>query len=138
MIPLMCVLFPACQSVPQDTSNGALEPATTTVCAIAKAPRKFNHAVVLVRAHVESDGFEHTDLVDQTCETLGISLDYSLHFKGHDDLVNAIHSPSPGTVDKEISGIFIGRIEWHSKTDFYMQLTGMRNLRVVKTVSNGR
>jgi len=134
-VTLMLMAFPACQSAPQNASEG-LHPQTTTVCAIARGPAKFNHVFVLVRAHITSDGFEHTDLVDHSCENLGISLNYSTPFKGQDELVKAIHSPWPGTVDKDISGVFIGKIEWHVKVS--LSLTGVRDLKVVKTDPNRR
>ena len=137
IIALMFMVFPACQSVTQDDGKG-LHPQTTTVCAIAKAPAKFDRAFVIVRAHIASDGFEHTDLVDHSCENLGISLNYSTPFKGQDELVKAIHSPWPGTVDKDISGVFIGKIEWHVKVSLSLQLTGVRDLKVVKTDPNRR
>ena len=137
IVALMLMVLPACQSAQQNDSEG-LHPRTTTVCSIARAPSKFNRAFVLVRAHIASDGFEHTDLVDHSCEKLGISLDYSTPFKGQDELVKAMHSPWPGTVDKDISGVFIGRVEWHAKVSLSLQLTGIRDLRVVKIDPNRR
>ena len=135
IVVFMLIVLPACQSAPQNGSE-ELHLQTTSVCSIARAPSKFNHALVLVRAHIASDGFEHTELVDHSCQSLGITLDYSTPFKGQDELVKAIHSPWPGTVDKDISGVFIGRVEWHAKVNLSLQLTGIRDLRVVKTNPN--
>lgn len=137
IVALMHMVLPACQSAPQSDSEG-LHPRTTSVCSIAKAPSKFNRVFVLVRAHIASDGFEHTDLVDHSCENLDVSLDYSKPFKGQDELVKAIHSPWPGTVDKDISGVFIETVEWHAKVSLSLQLTGIRDLRIVKIDPNRR
>jgi len=107
---------------------------TTTVCAISREPAKFNSQWVRIPAHTESDSFEHTDIVDRACEEAGIELDYSSNFKGRKELEKAIHSPSPGTVDKDISGVFIGKFQWHAteRARLILILNGVENLKVVK------
>jgi hypothetical protein len=97
------------------TGTAELTNPETTVCVISRHPERYNQNRVRIVAQIESDGFEHTDLVDRACNEFGIVLDYSSKFRGKDNLVTAIASPLPGTVDKEISGIFIGRFEWHPK-----------------------
>jgi hypothetical protein len=107
---------------------------TTTVCAISREPAKFNSQWVRIPAHIESDSFEHTDIVDRACEGAGIELEYSSNLKGREELEKALHSPSPGTVDKDISGVFIGRFQWHAteRTRLILILNGVESLKVVK------
>jgi hypothetical protein len=107
---------------------------TATVCAIARAPARFNRLLVRIPAHIESDSFEHTDLVDRACESAGISLDSSAQFKGQDELEKAIHSPWPGTIDKDISGVFIGKFEWRpaEREKLILVLRGFEKLKVTK------
>jgi hypothetical protein len=106
----------------------------TTVCAISREPAKFNLQWVRIPAQIESDSFEFTGLVDSTCKNDAISLDYYGKYKGHDELDTAIHSPMPGTVDKDISGIFIGIFEWRpsKRPRRLLILKGVENLEVVK------
>jgi hypothetical protein len=127
------VLFSASSFALQGTGVER-ERETTTVCAISREPAKFNSHWVRIPAHIESDSFEYTGLVDSACQNVAISLDYSGKYKGHDELDKAIHSPWPGTVDKDISGVFIGRFEWHptERVRRVLILKGVENLRVVK------
>ena len=79
---------------------------------ISRTPGRFNGKTVRVSAHVESDGIEKTVLTDSACQYGGMALDRSAKFKGQDMLANALSWKSPGTVDKTITGVFIGKFEW--------------------------
>jgi hypothetical protein len=86
-------------------------------------------------AHIESDAFEHTDLVDHRCESNGISLDYSAPFNGQEQLEKAIHSPLPGTIDKDITGIFRKASLASQRKEpgkLILILAGVQNLKVIR------
>jgi hypothetical protein len=58
---------------------------------------------------------EHTVLTDTACEGGGMALDTSGPFKGQDELLNALAWRSPGTLDKTITGVFVGKFDWRPK-----------------------
>lgn len=118
-------------------SATAQQPLSGTVCQIFDNPARYNHKTVIIVSHIESDGFEFTGLVDGRCKHKPILLDFSTEAPEMRNLVNAIASPpSPGTVDKDISGTFIGRFELEPQEDGrerrVLRLRRVERLKVVR------
>jgi hypothetical protein len=96
---------PAVQSRPQ-----ALP---VTVCEVTQSPDRFVGKRISFHARVESDGIERTVLVDDmaTC-ALGITpiqgAENRASRKASNALSKAIFQGHPGTIDKRISGQFVG------------------------------
>ena len=85
------------------------EPQNTTICAIVTSPSSFHRRAVRFRAHVESDGFENTVLVDPRCPNAGIAPNWGRHSgENVSVLVDALYGKRPGTRDKEVEAVFIG------------------------------
>jgi len=63
-------------------------------------------------------------------------LGYPAPFNGQEQLEKATHSPLPGTIDKDISGIFMGRLHWHPNEKgpdkLVLILAGVQNLKVIR------
>jgi len=110
----------------------------TTVCAISRTPDHFNGKIVRLAARLESDGMDWTVLTDKDCKYGGMAIDMSGKFSGSDDLANALSSKSPGTIDKTITGVFIGRFEWRPNQvpARILHLKELHELKVMDTVAH--
>lgn len=86
---------------------------TATVCAISADPKTFAGKVVSVSGEYNSDGMHGSVLTDPKCDAVGIAIKAPAHFKGDDDFRKAVQQGSPGTLDKKVTGTFIGRFIWH-------------------------
>jgi hypothetical protein len=86
---------------------------TTTLCSIIDNPRKYEGRLVRFTAHYESDGFEHSILVDETKCKWGIAPQFPEHLRGEEELEKAIFVDHPGTSDKVISATWTGVFRYH-------------------------
>lgn len=110
-------------------------PVQTTICEIARRPRYFNHKLVHFRARVESDGIEHTALLDKACPMTGIEPSFPPSITG-DPGVRELHEAifahgAAGTRGKLITATFTGVFRWHkgripSRTLTVRTVTGLR------------
>lgn len=87
--------------------------AEVTLCSLAATPGRFDGATVSVRAHYESDGIEHEGLFDPSCIDSRIALEIPTEAKGQSELRTALHGGHPGTLDKSVTGRFIGTFRWN-------------------------
>jgi hypothetical protein len=78
-----------------------------SICSLLSAPKFYEHRIVTLDATVESDGIERFVLTDPHCSSKGITLILS-GTNQDDELMHAIFSGHPGTVDKNIAGTFTG------------------------------
>lgn len=96
-----------------------VRPVETTICELVKYPSRFTDKLVSVRALVESDGIEHTVLLDESCKSHGVvawipeeSSKHSEMAKLHDAIFRRWH---PGTTGRRITGVFTGTYLSHRK-----------------------
>lgn len=87
-------------------------PIKTTVCEISAHPERFAGKRVALFAQLNSDGIERVTLTDETCEDVGIAVVAPDHFVGEAAFIAALRTGHPGTLDKTISGAFIGIFHW--------------------------
>ena len=74
VIPLLFVAL-ASATILRAKSGATMAPVIeTNVCELVKRSKHFDKANVRVRAIIESDLIEHTDIVDNECPARGISL----------------------------------------------------------------
>jgi len=96
-------------------ASGRDEATKTTICSIVSAPERFDNRLVSINAFFESDGIEHTVLIDRACPDQGIAPFVPTERDNNADirkLDEALAVGRPGTLDKEISGTFIGTFSW--------------------------
>jgi hypothetical protein len=105
-----------------------------TVCSISADPGQFNGKTVSISGLLESDGIERTVLIDSTCKKLGIAISSSGHFKGEAKLLNALRTGHPGTLDKEITGTFVGKFVWKSREVSPKRILVLKEVRNVSIV----
>ncbi len=91
----------------------AQPPIDTTLCAIIANPKHFDHKLVRFSAHYESDGMEHSALVDEAHCKWGIAPHFPEQLKGGDQLDRALWMDHPGTDDKIISATWTGVFRYH-------------------------
>jgi hypothetical protein len=110
--------------------KAALEP---TVCSIAATPGRFDGKIVSVFGQIESDGIERTVLTDSGCVNLGIAISAPAHFKGEAEFTKALDTGHPGTLDKKITGTFVGKFVWKPREvpKRILELKEVRNLSIV-------
>jgi hypothetical protein len=88
-------------------------PIETTICAIVADPAAFDKKVVRVSATFQSDGIEHSSLMDRACSKTTVAITSGpSDDAAHSALSSAVFNGRPGTFEKEIRGIFIGRFTW--------------------------
>jgi len=87
-------------------------PRAVSLCDLGKAPEKFDGQLILVTAQYESDGTEREGLSDSLCRNLGVALTFTETTLGKEDLRTALHGGYPGTLDKTITGTFVGVFQW--------------------------
>jgi hypothetical protein len=112
---LAILSFAACgSSAGVDTTD----PLNVTICELSATPAKFDGRRVNFAANVDSDGIEHTGLVDRSCPHNGVAPDIPASIRDHADiqaLQHAIYSGRPGTIDKNITASFRGVFHWHPR-----------------------
>lgn len=121
-------------------------PIDATVCEIIDRPEKYDGKLVRFKADFESDGIEHSVLVDPACKDHGV-VPYDgpqLAPAEKAELERAIYTGRPGTLDKHISATFTGTFRWdagHHQTSAFPQiarsivLSSVSNLVVVRPSS---
>lgn len=103
---LICFAFTDCRAHSRSASVAAVH-----ICDIARTPTTYDGRVVCVSAQVHSDGIERVTLSDTECPDFGLrvargaSRETSL-----DSLKHAVLGSSPGTLDKDVTGVFVGTI----------------------------
>lgn len=141
--------FTATPSSPQfDGSNSIVDPIVTpaevasfprrrvwptSVCAIAADPVRFADRLVLVSGRYESDGIERSVLTDDKCRDKGIAVSTPASFDGEAAFTKALSSGYPGTLDKIVTGTFVGTFRWQPAEvpKRVLELREVRNLSVV-------
>jgi hypothetical protein len=88
------------------------EPIRTNVCAIVHNPTKFNGKLVSFGAFYESDGIEHSILLDEASCRWGIAPIFPQKLPGEDELENALFMDYPGTRNKVIHATWMGRFRY--------------------------
>lgn len=78
-IAASCVLIALISLVAQASHGNAMSPERTTVCKIMQNPRQFNHALVKVRAKIDSYGPELLIMIDDNCPAKVLHFDDFLH-----------------------------------------------------------
>jgi hypothetical protein len=98
----------------------------TTVCEITQHPERFIGQRVSLDASVESDGIERSVLVDdrdKKCKR-GLVPTTDPNSKkseaANELLIQAIFNGHPGTIDKKITGHFVGVVSMRKPEDFMM------------------
>lgn len=86
---------------------------TATVCAICADPKAFAGKLVTVSGEYNSDGIERAVVTDPRCHDVGIAIRTPRHFRGEAAFLKTLQQGSPGTLDKKVTGTFIGRFIWH-------------------------
>jgi len=100
--------------------------AITTMCTIAKNPKKFEGQAVTVKAIVISDGVHGTTIYDESCASFGLHLFVSDGAKGTTALDTALNWCHKSTRGKFIEGTFTGIIQLKDGTPFQRQITVQR------------
>ena len=95
------------------TWASAEKPIKTTLCAIVSNPAKFDRKLVQFGAFYESDGIEHSILVDDAKCKWGIAPHFPDKLAGEDDLERALFMDHPGTRDKVIFATWAGVFRYH-------------------------
>lgn len=90
-------------------------PLSTSICAIANKPAKFNGVLVIFRAEYFTDYHHGAVLLDSACEKTGITPEFSDNVKGGDSLDQALRIGGWANFDKRISANFVGRFAWRPK-----------------------
>jgi hypothetical protein len=105
---------------------------TATVCAICDDPKAFSGKVISVAAEYNSDGIERAVVTDPKCYNVGIAISIPRHFKGEAEFLKAVQQGQPGTLDKKVTGTFVGRFTWHphDAPTRILELTEVRDLSV--------
>jgi len=97
--------------------NAAAVPVETTICDVARRPNKYDHKLVRLSAVVESDGIEHTVLIDKSCPTSGIEPSFPAGVADSPE-VRELHravfaAGRAGTAGKRVSATFSGVFRSH-------------------------
>jgi len=112
-------------------SAGKAHYKTVTVCAVLSNPKAYLRSYVAIDADVLADGRHGTILTDKTCPNEGLPLDYPQPKADHSvaDFEDAISSG--GTMNKSVSGRFIGRVRRDTtEKRIYYSLLSVQNLSV--------
>jgi hypothetical protein len=96
-------------------SAEASKPVETTVCAVSSHPEVFAGKLLRVSGELNSDGMHAVVLTDTHCKEYGITLTAIQAFVGEAKYRKALGTGNPGTLDKRITGIFVGRFVWQPK-----------------------
>jgi hypothetical protein len=89
-----------------------------TICELTANPKRFDGAYITVLALVESDGLEHTTLIDESCPEKGVAPYVAEAVRESEDmkaLQAAMFRGRSGTIDKRISASFKGVFHWYPR-----------------------
>lgn len=119
------------QSSATPVSAQGRKPIMTTLCSIVDNPRKYDRRFVQFAAHYESDGIEHSILVDESKCKWGIAPRFPEHLVGEEELERAIYVDHPGTQGKVISAMWTGVFQYHPRQipRWVLQLRRMDDFR---------
>ncbi len=132
---LAIVAVPAFGQVP--VSSG---PIATTLCEIVAHPEEFADKLVRFKAYFESDGMDHSILVQPGCQR-GIVPYPAADGKKRADVQRfeeAIDAGAPGTADKIVVATFTGRFVWKPPSKRILRIEGVSDLRVSHSSSRPR
>jgi hypothetical protein len=88
----------------------------TSICAIITNPSTYDAKLVRVKATLKSDGLEHSNLVDPLCQSKAVAITAGpTDDAARRTLTTAIFAGRPGTYDKEVHAIFVGRFRWRPR-----------------------
>jgi hypothetical protein len=109
---------------------GVLE---ATICSISSDPQSFDGKIVLLHGQLNSDGIENTNITNKSCESYGIAIVTPTHFKGEARYIRTLQTGHPGTLDKTITGTFVGRFIWQPRKipKRVLELKEVRDISVV-------
>ena len=108
-----------------------------SVCSISAHPARFAGKIVVLSSQLNSDGIERENLTDKDCDDVGIAILAPNHFKGEAEFVKALQTGHPGTLDKTISGTFVGKFIWRPH-DIPKWSLILREVRNITTVMNAK
>jgi len=97
------------------TASAQTTRSAVSLCDVVKNPERYDNEEITVAAQYDSDGVEREGLSDPTCKESGIALLMLHETKGRDQLRAALHGGYPGTLDKTVTGTFIGVFHWDPK-----------------------
>jgi hypothetical protein len=106
-----------------------------TVCELMQRPSQFKSKLVRVRAWVQSDLIHNTALVDDSCESKGISL-WIPHERDEQSDVRELraalsHQWKPGEAKTRIAGVFTGIFLREAKK-FLLKVSKADGLRIIQ------
>jgi hypothetical protein len=106
-------------------------PIKTTVCAIVHSPTKFDGQLAQFGAFYESDGMEHSILLDEESCKWGVAPQFPQKLAGEDELERALYMDYPGTRNKVIHATWIGIFRYRPKRipRWQLHIREMRDLR---------
>jgi hypothetical protein len=113
-------------------ANGAeVLPIATTVCEITTHPRLYQGKLVSFQAQFQSDGIEHSVLVDPWCKH-GLGPQWNGSPKGEEAFDKALYTGYRGTLDKTITATWIGRFAWHpgQRPTWVLNVVEIRDLKL--------
>ena len=108
------------------------EPASTTLCEVVNHSDRFDGKLVRFRATFISDGIDRSVLVERGCK-LGIVPLISAHDQTRpsvDAFNRAISQGGPGTADKTVVAMFVGRFAWKPPSKRTLELLEVDELHV--------
>jgi hypothetical protein len=110
-------------------------PIPTIICDVLRTPDLFAEKCVQLQGRFLSDGLEHSVIVDESCGKMG--LEPWATDKITERLDEVIWQPGsgPGTFDRRITGLFIGRFVWrpHATCDVrVLEISEVNGLKVQK------
>ena len=108
-----------------------VRPVATTVCAITTHPRFYQGKLVSFEAQFQSDGIEHSILVDPWCKH-GLDPNWTKSPKGEEAFDKALYTGYRGTLDKTITATWIGRFAWHREQipRWVLNIVEIKNLKL--------
>jgi hypothetical protein len=91
------------------------KPVSTTLCEIGGQPKQFDGKFVMFKARISKPWLEGATLFDENCDAIGVAPYLPKNVKGGVALDNALRRDHPGTMDKDVSAIWIGTFRWQPK-----------------------
>jgi hypothetical protein len=109
-------------------------PISASVCSICSNPEHYSSKLVTVSGYLEGDGMHGTAIVDRRCPAYGLAISASEPYKGEEEVKGALRKGHPGTLDKTISGIFIGQFLW-KPNEMIKRVLILKEVRDITTVT---